>query len=182
MYLIRGDKEYREVYSGLKFEKLKSSSSHDILLNKLNLTDNIEVFLSAIVFGDKTKLSVEQQVAFKNSGTIHIFAVSGLHMGCLFIAIMTILKVFSRSINASVIVSLALLFGYLYLVDFSVSATRAYIMLLLWSVAKIVGLKSNNLNIVCLAGIFLLVTNPHNSHNLSYLALFFGSTNYSLCI
>ena len=66
----------------------------------------------------------------------------------------------------------ALLFGYLYLVDFSVSATRAYVMLLLWSVAKVIGLKSNNLNIVCLAGIFLLVTNPHNSHNLSYLLSF----------
>jgi len=171
-YLIKGDKENLEVYSGLKFENLKSSFSHDVLLNKLNLTDYIEVFLSAIIFGDKTKLSDEQEVAFKNSGTMHIFAVSGLHMGCLFIAIMTILKVFSRYINGSVIVSLALLFGYLYLVDFSISATRAYVMLLLWSVAKIIGLKSNNLNIVCLAGIFLLVTNPHNSQNLSYLLSF----------
>ena len=103
-YLIRRDKENREVYSGLRFENLKSTFSHDLLLNKLNLSDSIETFLSAIIFGDKTKLSDEQQVAFKNSGTMHIFAVSGLHMGCLFIAIMTILKVFWKSINGSVII------------------------------------------------------------------------------
>ena len=31
-YLIKGDKENLEVYSGLKFENLKSSFSHDVHL------------------------------------------------------------------------------------------------------------------------------------------------------
>ena len=52
-----------------------------------------------------------------------------------------------------------ILLGYLYLVNFSVSSTRAYLMLCIWVVSKLLGVKVNNFHVVAMAGLIMLLYN-----------------------
>lgn len=124
------------------------------------ISDKVKSFTLAFLFGDKSEMSADQIHIYQTSGTMHLFAVSGLHIGCLFVVITRIIRMVAVSQLKAQIVSLIILIGYLYLVNFSISATRAYIMLLIWVLSKGIGVKTNPINIVCLTAI-LIMTNQN---------------------
>ena len=61
-----------------------------------------------------------------------------------------------------------ILLGYLYLVNFSVSSTRAYIMLMIWVLYRLTGIRALSLNVVCLAGLSLLIIKPDNFTDIGF--------------
>ena len=139
------------------------------VLENLELRTTTKSFLKAFLFGDKSELSKEQKRVFQESGTMHLFAVSGLHVGCLFFALSWIFKLFGLGQIKSSIFTMITLLGYLYLVNFSVSSTRAYIMLIIWLFYKWVGIRAISLNVVCLAGLSLLIMRFENFTNIGFL-------------
>ena len=139
------------------------------LFNNNNYTQQSQSFLKAFLFGNKTELTSIQRESFKNSGTMHLFAVSGLHIGCLYLALLFMFRFIGLKQSYSMVITMLMLLGYLYLVKFSVSSTRAYIMLSIFVVSKLIGLKSYSLNVVSIAGICLLLLNPYNYFDLGYM-------------
>ena len=82
---------------------IKYLDQHEVISNKffinLDLSDLSRAFLKAFVFGIKDELDTSHKRIFINSGTMHLFAVSGLHVGCLFIAIFSICKILGSAHN-----------------------------------------------------------------------------------
>ena len=112
------------------YDEISLLNKHsDIFFYNLKINSSNQAFLKAFVFGDKSELTREQKNIFRNSGTMHLFAVSGLHVGCLYFAIYFLFKCLNIKYNYRIVCTMLVLYGYLYLVDFSVSSTRAYIML-----------------------------------------------------
>ncbi|MEC8243848.1 MAG: ComEC/Rec2 family competence protein [Verrucomicrobiota bacterium] len=109
------------------------------------------------MFGNKDDLEERHVNIFIHSGTMHLFAVSGLHIGCLYVAFVWLFKILGSKQGFAMIITLIILFGYLYLVNFSVSSTRAYTMLCAWVISKLLGLRVINMSVISIAGICLLL-------------------------
>ena len=138
------------------------------MLRNLNLSENSSIITKAMLFGDKSGFSKETQRVFSVSGTMHLFAVSGFHVGCIFLFIFYLTRIF-LDIATSKVVSLCGLIGYLVLVEFSISSMRAYTMLFVWAFSGILGVRVCSLNSLCIAVIFLLFLDPSNISNIGFL-------------
>lgn len=141
----------------------------DFLFDDLGLEKPNQAFLKAFLFGDKSELTEQQKESFVYSGTMHLFAVSGLHIGCLYFALSLLLRALCFSQFYRMIYAMIVLYGYLYLVNFSISSTRAYIMLCVWVISKIIGIRSSPFSIVCLTGIILLIIDPQNIISIGFI-------------
>lgn len=152
---------------------IKYLDQNEVISNKffinLDISDLSRAFLKAFVFGIKDELDTSHKRIFINSGTMHLFAVSGLHVGCLFIAIFSICKILGSTHNFSMIVTMVILLGYLYLVNFSISSTRAYIMLCIWVLCKLLGLRVNKINVVAIAGLCMLLYDSGNFLDIGFI-------------
>lgn len=62
--------------------------------------DSTGSLIAALLTGDRSGLTVEQTTAFRGSGASHILALSGLHLGVIYLIVSKILSVFGNSIPA----------------------------------------------------------------------------------
>ena len=83
----------------------------------------------AIVLGDKSALGAAEKQNFRLTGTMHIFAVSGLHVGMLAGLVYFALRLLRVSARAKPFASLPILFLYVNVCGAPPSAMRAFIMI-----------------------------------------------------
>ena len=120
----------------------------------------VHAFLNGVILGDKSLMGKEQKRLFQLSGTLHLFAVSGLHVGFLYIILSFLMKCLSlKIIMREVCISIILLL-YLNLVEYPPSAMRATLMILSWQVSKLLFKKSRVSSTLALSAILILVLNP----------------------
>ncbi|MBR6212450.1 MAG: ComEC/Rec2 family competence protein [Bacteroidales bacterium] len=62
--------------------------------------DSTGSLIAALLTGDRSGLTAEQTAAFRGSGASHILALSGLHLGVIYLIVSKILSVFGNSIPA----------------------------------------------------------------------------------
>ena len=62
--------------------------------------DSTGSLISALLTGDRSGLTAEQTAAFRGSGASHILALSGLHLGVIYLIVSKILSIFGNSIPA----------------------------------------------------------------------------------
>jgi ComEC/Rec2-related protein len=175
VYSVRGvlfESSYLEHVNFLRYTRLEKREENrhiSEIFDNLDINIDSKSFLKAFIFGIKDDLSDDYKNIFIQSGTMHLFAVSGLHIGCLYVALMWLFKLFGNKQNFSMIVTLFLLVGYLYLVNFSVSSTRAYLMLCVWVISKLLGLKVINISVISIAGLFLLLHDTDTFQDIGFI-------------
>lgn len=146
---------------------LRKSFRHEMSENMDSRTFGIGY---ALIFGDKTYMAEADYQIFRDIGVLHIFAVSGLHVGFILRLLNLILKKLSyrlRFIGIALILTL-----YLFLCDFSPSVTRAVIMCIVSSFAMTIGASRDRLNIVSISGLVLLLINPFYLFDMGFLMSF----------
>ncbi|MBA7519466.1 hypothetical protein ES705_11545 [subsurface metagenome] len=123
--------------------------------------------LRALLLGQRQELSLKLMSRFRKSGSLHVLALSGLHVGIIYI-LLYYLFIFLpgrsyRIIAASIIVS-----AYLFLVGPRPSLTRAVIMLCAGGMAYLADRDFNPLNILSLAAAVILLIEPLSLFELSF--------------
>ncbi len=115
---------------------------------------------SALLLGDKTALQDAVRRDFSRAGVSHLLAISGLHMTLLFGLLDAILRLLHvpRRFRA-VLLSLAAL-GYLILLGFPPSATRAVIMLGMVYLSTLLSARADTLTSLGLAGALIVAVTP----------------------
>ncbi len=121
----------------------------------------------ALFLGFKGGLNDTFIDTFRTSGTIHVLALSGLHVGIIFLIISFILLPFGHPIFRFVI-SIVLIFLYLFITGFSPSLVRAALMLFFFGFCKIMDRDVNPINIICLSAIVILMFSPLSLFSLSF--------------
>ena len=116
---------------------------------------------SALLLGDKTALSDCVRRDFARAGVSHLLAISGLHVTLLF----GLLGLFLRLARIpkrvrTVILSMAAL-GYLILLGFPPSATRAVIMLSVTYLSYMISERADPLTSLGLAGCLIIAVTPY---------------------
>ena len=128
-----------------------------------DLNDDSYSFLSAITLGYKADLSDNLKDAFRASGTSHVLAVSGLHVGIVYIIIISFFSFLGKRGKTFVlkqVLVLLCLWGYVFITGMPVSVIRAAIMLSLVSVASILNREGFTYNTLAVAAYFILIINP----------------------
>lgn len=104
--------------------------------------------------------------AYRNLGISHIFAFSGLHVGLVFLFIKRILKLFGK--NVGDIISLIILFFYIYILGFPVSAVRAFIMVLCLVLSRFLKFKYRSIEIILISMVFQFAYNPYVIYSVGF--------------
>jgi competence protein ComEC len=117
-------------------------------------------FVYALLMGNRSYLGLDQIQLFKETGTMHLFAVSGLHVGIVYLLCSFILRIIISSKRVCIIASLFFVFGYIALVGYASSACRAFIMITMWQSSILLYKKSNPISSLYWAAILILLIRP----------------------
>lgn len=130
---------------------------------------------AAVLLGARERLEPAQTQAFRETGTVHLLAISGLHVGILAGALMWLARrVPVRSGRAMLAVAGVVVF-YMLLADARPPVVRATILVLVICAALAAGRRPLGFNSLAAAGLILLARNPaelfHTGAQLSFLAV-----------
>ena len=184
--LFTSDVRYTAIVS--EFEKIGRSNNFFHALNAA-LYDSLHANMSkdgadisyALLTGNSRGMEEGISENFRRGGIAHIFAVSGLHIGILFGAVMLICKPLGRY---RFLPALALAVCYSALCGFTVSSVRAVVMCGIVGAWNAFGRKTDFLQSISLAALIVLLASPAQwlsaGFRLSFgaclgLALFSGS-------
>ncbi len=131
----------------------------------LNLNEDELALLSAITLGYKDDLSVELKTRFSATGASHILAVSGLHVGIIYLITSFLLfplggNKFWQRISKQCILIICL-WVFAFITGLSPSVVRAVTMFSLVAVSVALNRRSSILNTVCVAAFGMLLYNPY---------------------
>lgn len=129
-------------------------------------------FMYAMTFGDSSVVSEELSRGFSYTGTAHLLAVSGLHVGMIAGALFLLLKKLRANAVARFVVVTAVLLFFCALCGFSPSAVRATVMVATAAAAGVFGLRYDPLSGMSFAAIILLFVSPYNLYSLGFLMSF----------
>uniref|UniRef100_A0A7C4UG53 ComEC/Rec2 family competence protein n=1 Tax=candidate division WOR-3 bacterium TaxID=2052148 RepID=A0A7C4UG53_UNCW3 len=167
--LISGKiKKYRNFYFvkdvEIKFRKgilVKVFNIRRKILFKIQnlIKGEIGNIVAAFFLGER-ELPLFIEKRFQKCGAAHLLAVSGLHTGIVYLVIFLVLRIFPIKRKFLHFTSALLLTPYIFLSGFKIPVIRAYIMLLFYGINEMLERKRIPLNILGLAGIFILLLNP----------------------
>lgn len=144
----------------------------------LNASPNALGMISALMIGDKSLLSHEQRETFRLTGVSHLMAISGLHVGLVFVLVALVMKyllwpcarvfyVLPRP-RLVLLPALAAAYGYSGLSGFAVSTQRAFTMLCVYALCRLLARRVSLLRILLLAACLLLLIDPYSILDAGY--------------
>ncbi|MBR4435850.1 MAG: ComEC/Rec2 family competence protein [Clostridia bacterium] len=140
--------------------------------------DDSAVF-SALLVGDRSELTDERYAPFRASGTAHLLAISGFHVGIIAGVLIAALKRLKSGVRTAIIA--ALLLFYCALTAFTPGVVRASIMLVALMCAGCFERRGDQLSALSLAAILILAVNPYQIYSLGFqlsFAAVFGIALY----
>ncbi len=149
--------------SYLQRTRLHALKWRERLLNhyrSLGLEDQEYAIIAAMTLGDKSKIDRDTKQAFSISGSSHVLALSGLHLGIIY-SILTLL--FGRSRRwrwTGQALILTAIWMYAVIVGLPTSMIRATAMISIYSVCILLGRQRASINTLAFAAIIMLIINP----------------------
>ena len=138
--------------------------------------------LAAMLLGERTFLSEETQSLYKAAGTLHVIAVSGLHISLLGLGLYRLLRrIFDVQAPAAVI-SVLCMAAYVFLVGNPPSAVRAFIMFAMGLLAGYWKRTLDTPTALSLSAAIILMGNPFYIGQSSFLLSFLAILSISLTI
>jgi competence protein ComEC len=127
----------------------------------LTVSHDDAAMLSAMVTGDRSYLGSALRTPFERTGSFHLLVVSGLHLGIFASFVFAIgrrLRIGRLPLTA---LTLALSFAYVLLTGFGQPVQRAFAMLALYLIGRLLYRDRGRLNSLGFAALCLLVLDPH---------------------
>ncbi|MBN2565182.1 MAG: DNA internalization-related competence protein ComEC/Rec2 [Candidatus Eisenbacteria bacterium] len=124
--------------------------------------------LTALLLGQGAMLSEELRSAFRRSGTVHILAVSGLHVGFVLLIAHALLRSLRVPPRVARLACLPALACFAILVGPKASVVRAAVMASALIIASTLQRKTHPLNSLGVAGLVLLLARPGSLFDLGF--------------
>jgi len=110
----------------------------------------------AIILGDSRLIKHSEIKSFQEAGVLHLFAVSGLHVGFMYILVRQVCSIlFLKNIFCEILGILSAGI-YVMVVGFPDSAIRAWLMLFLFLLFSMLQRKKNSMNSLLVSGLIIL--------------------------
>ncbi|TXC81337.1 ComEC/Rec2 family competence protein [Luteibaculum oceani] len=117
---------------------------------------------SALIFGDKSELDRKIQGNFSTAGVMHVLAVSGLHLGIVYLIAVVLLRLKNKNTFSyyKLAMLLAVIWTYALVTGFSPSVQRAAVMFSFLAVSKKIARQASIYNVLAAAALVLIINNP----------------------
>ena len=125
--------------------------------------------MRSVMFSDKSLLDNDVKADFSACGMQHTMAVSGLHLAIIIGTLNSLLRLIIKRKRAVSVICIVFTLLFMLLVGMRISAVRAGIMLIFVYGGNIFGRKSDGVNSLGIAVTALLIINPYNAVNISFL-------------
>ena len=116
--------------------------------------------LKGILLGKRSDLPTETLDLFRNSGTFHVLAVSGLHVGLIAMFCYFGFSLFRLPQKMLCLLTIAAVLIYACLIGFRPSVFRASLMAILFLFATLIDRDADIFNLLAFAALVLLLLNP----------------------
>ena len=144
----------------------------NILSYDLDIYPREANILKALLLGYRSELDSELNQQFAQTGTLHIFAISGLHVGILAMLAIGLLKRFGISQPRWILFLIPLLIVFVAMTGMKASAVRAGIMATLYWGAPAIRRKPNVVTAMALAALIILLISPEQINDPGFLFSF----------
>ncbi len=141
----------------------------------LSVSEESRGILMGLLFGETDFLDEDIYEEFRNNGTAHILAVSGLHVGILYIWIKKLIG--KRKSLLSLAVVAMILFTYCFLSMWSISAVRASCMIIMAVYASYRDRRYDMLTAGSFIALIMIVQNPYVVFNTGFQMSFIAVTS-----
>ncbi len=143
--------------------RVRAGKLRRALAARLNLLtgDDAKGLPAALLLGDRTALGDDLSRNFARSGVSHLLAISGLHMTLLFGLLGSFLSLLRVPKRLRALLLGGGVLGYLLLLGFPPSATRAAVMLGVTYLSYLLSEKSDPLTSLGLAGALIMLATPY---------------------
>jgi competence protein ComEC len=130
---------------------------------------------SAVLLGAREQLNWERTQAFVTTGTVHLLAISGLHVGILAYGFWWIARLLPIGRRSTVIAAALFVVLYALLTASRPPVLRATVLIVAFCLARLTGRRTAGYNVLAAAALVLLAWNPSNlfqpGAQLSFLAV-----------
>ena len=146
---------------GLRFLEAAYSLRH-MLSEKLfqYLSRREAGVMSAVLLGDRSNLPPDIRALFVRTGTAHVLAISGLHIGILTALLLLLLRLLPLPRAYQYILLVVFLCGYMFLTGLRPSVARATVMAVIFILGLLWERTPLGINSLCFAGCLLLAVEP----------------------
>ncbi|MCX5692133.1 MAG: ComEC/Rec2 family competence protein, partial [Candidatus Omnitrophica bacterium] len=148
-------------YAYLVRERIKNQ-----FLEKMPLESG--AFLRAILLGDRSELPKKLNESFRNSGTMHILAISGLNVALMAAAFLYFFKLLRIRRKIYYTLTMLLLVFLMILTGSSASVVRATIMCIVFLAGLLLGRPVDAYNSLGAAAFFILIINPKDIFDVGF--------------
>ena len=167
----------------------KKSFRQTLLNQSQSLTPNhrLSPILLALTFGERSLLSDEQWQVLQATGTSHLIAISGLHIGLLASSSFFIVMLFFQYLPLrnsrwqqsniryfAIAISLLLATVYAYLAGFSLPTQRALVMVNLYWFSRLMGINLSPKRLILVTLFILLIISPFSLLTASFWLSFYA--------
>jgi ComEC/Rec2-related protein len=146
------------------FQKLSFQNQKKI---KNTLQTKAGSFGWTMLSGSKEFLNADLLKKAGITGTMHLFAVSGLHIGFFYLLLGLLIKPFSNFLITIVTIKLVCCFTYLFFINFPESGVRAFLMITVYEISKIAIGRQKGITVFCITCMLILILFPSVIYSLS---------------
>ena len=126
----------------------------------------------AMILGEKSMLDMDVKTLYQQSGIGHLLAISGLHVTIIFLSFYKFLIYIQMPRKCAIPVTILLLTAYGSLTGFSISTSRAVIMMVTYLMAEFIGRTYDMLSALALSAIIICLQRPSAIYSCSFLMSF----------
>lgn len=135
------------------------------------LTKETYSFILSIFFGDRSLLDEQVTESYRDSGMVHLLAISGFHIGFIGMIFSFLFSIFMPKDTAKLLSSFVLLL-YILLLNSSPSSMRAFLMYFIQSLYFYTGIKTGCMTPISIAGIIMILFNPFSIFDMGFILSF----------
>jgi len=170
-YLYYNDIHYTMTANNIK--KISNNTNiiyylRELISSRIDKIYKSNEYIKIFVLGDTSLVEDNIIESYRQNGISHLFSISGMHISLFASMILYILKRVSYNNYYNYGIVITFLVVYTLLVGSSPSVLRSLIMYILFSLNKLLNLKTKNIDIMCLVLIIMLLTNPYFLYNISF--------------
>jgi competence protein ComEC len=144
-------------------------------LTKQVLPQRESAILLGMLLGSREGMDDEQYDDFQKTGIVHLFSVSGLHVGFVLLLVAWLTSLIKVSSRGRFIIGVSVLLLYGTMVGWPTPVIRSVIMGSLGLLAYYSGRENSLLNALAISGIIILLINPGSLFSISFQLTFLAT-------
>lgn len=129
-----------------------------------NWNTETKAIINALLLGQRKLIDEETLSAYSDVGVVHILAISGLHVGIVYLMLLWILKPLQKNQRFRILqffIILLVLWSFAFVTGFSASVSRSVLMFSLFAFGKLLNKNSSTFNIIGASAFVLFLYNPN---------------------